>query len=347
MTAPSSHPFGSGDLEEMRHLLCAFQVQMRDDVRRNRRGLGTDDLAKVAAVTEADTIYQIDRVTESGVLEWFDAHWPDRWPAALVMEGLDDHPARIVPAGAAGKEPYLRIIVDPIDGTRGLIHDKRSAWVLTGIAPDRGVATRLGDLMLAVMTEIPTTRQWRSDQVSAVRGGGMPAVQAETHDLVRGQVSPFCPRPSRAKDYNHGFASFARYFAEGKALLAGFEEALWQTMGRTAGEPMSIFEDQYISSGGQIYELMAGHDRLVGDLRPLAFRKLGIVNSLYCHPYDVCTALILEELGGVIVQPDGRPLDAPLNTTHPVSWVGFANPDLATTTLPFIQKLLPQFFGEE
>ena len=92
---------------------------------------------------------------------------------------------------------------------------------------------------------------------------------------------------------------------------------------------------------------MAGHDRMVGDLRPLAFRKLGLVGKLVCHPYDVCTALILEELGGVVVQPDGRPLDAPLNTTHPVSWIGFANPDLAAATLPLIQELIPQFFGEE
>lgn len=331
----------------MRRLLCAFQVQIRDGILRNRRGLGTDGLVEVAAVTEADTIYRIDRITEDSVLAWFDSHWPVQWPAALVMEGLEDHTTRIVPASAAGKGPLLKIIVDPIDGTRGLIHDKRPAWVLTAVAPDRGAATGLKDLNLAVMTEIPTTRQWRSDQVSAMRGGGSPALRVETHDLIRNRVDPARLQPSRAQDFNHGFASFARYFAEGKALLAGFEEALWQAMGRTAGEPMSIFEDQYISSGGQLYELMAGHDRMVGDLRPLAFQKLGMVDGLCCHPYDVCTALILEELGGVVMQPDGRPLDAPLNTTHPVSWIGFANPDLAATTLPFIQELLPQFFGEE
>ena len=31
-----------------------------------------------------------------------------------------------------------RIIVDPIDGTRGLMEQKRRAWVLTGVAPNRG-----------------------------------------------------------------------------------------------------------------------------------------------------------------------------------------------------------------
>jgi hypothetical protein len=128
--------------------------------------------------------------------------------------------------------------------------------------------------------------------------------------------------------------------------LAGFEEALWKRVTGDAREQPPIFEDQYISSGGQLYELMAGHDRMVGDFRPMAFQKLGLSGRLVCHPYDICTALILEELGGVVVRPDGRPLDAPLNTTHPVSWVGFANARLADMTLPLIRELIPQFFGQ-
>jgi hypothetical protein len=30
------------------------------------------------------------------------------------------------------------MIVDPIDGTRNIMYNKRSAWILSGIAPNTG-----------------------------------------------------------------------------------------------------------------------------------------------------------------------------------------------------------------
>ena len=35
--------------------------------------------------------------------------------------------------------------------------------------------------------------------------------------------------------------------------------------------------------------------------------------------------MLLEEAGGVVTDPWGAPLDAPLDTTSPVAWVGYAN----------------------
>ena len=68
------------------------------------------------------------------------------------------------------------------------------------------------------------------------------------------------------------------------------------------------FEDQYISSGGQLYELMAGHDRFVADLRPLFERRRPGGAALCCHPYDLCTELIARELGVLVTDEQGRPL---------------------------------------
>jgi len=113
-------------------------------------------------------------------------------------------------------------------------------------------------------------------------------------------------RPSRAKDFKHGFAGLARFFPEGKVLTAQIEEALWAELyGVGRGASPLIFDDQYIASGGQLYELIAGHDRMQGDLRPLVFRRLGYASELVCHPYDICTAFLLEEAGGIVETPDG------------------------------------------
>jgi len=46
----------------------------------------------------------------------------------------------------------------------------------------------------------------------------------------------------------------------------------------------------------------------------------------------------------VVEQPDGRPLDAPLDTTSPIAWMGYANPTLARTVRPVLQRLMKQHF---
>lgn len=53
----------------------------------------------------------------------------------------------------------MKVIVDPVDGSRGIMYDMYSAWVITGISKNKGGATTLDDIHLAVMTEIPVSKQ--------------------------------------------------------------------------------------------------------------------------------------------------------------------------------------------
>jgi len=336
MTAPSP-----AILEAARRHLCALQVHIRDTIIAARRR-DARHFARVAGVTSADTIYHIDRLSEDAILAWFDAHWPRTLPVELVMEGLEGEPVTF-PRGTPVARTAWKCILDPIDGTRGVMYDKRSAFILAGLAPQRGARTHLGDIVVAVMTELPVAKQDRADQLSAVRGGG---VRAETHDVVRGTRRRWTPRPSRATGFEHGFASWARFFPEGKALLATMEEALWRELGllgKNGGQ--LVFDDQYICTGGQLFELIAGHDRMLGDLRPPAYAKLGYSNaSLCCHPYDICTALIAQEAGCIIEAPTGGPLRVPLDTTSPVAWMGYANPVLARRVRPVLRRLIAAHF---
>jgi hypothetical protein len=84
---------------------------------------------------------------------------------------------------------------------------------------------------------------------------------------------------------------------------------------------------------------------MLGDIRPLVFRKLGLISSLTCHPYDICTALVLTELGGVVEAPGGGPVDAPLDTTSHVTWVGYANEALADLARPALRRALNARLG--
>lgn len=327
------------NLDRARRLLCRLQDEIRRAVSASR-ARGAARLGRVAKVTAADTIYAVDEVSETIVLAWLERHWPRAWPVELVMEGLEEQGPVTFPRGTPVAVTQWKLILDPIDGTRGLMFDKRSAWSLAGLARQRGAKNTLADLVVAAMTELPTSKAAVADQLSAVRGRG---VRADRVDLRTERRKAWRPRPSTARDVAHGFASFAKFFPEGKSWIAAREEALWRALGvsgAAGGQP--VFDDQYLSTGGQLYELIVGHDRFVADVRPLAFARLGLADgaALACHPYDICAALIAQEAGCVVTALDGKPLRAPLDTTSPVAWVGYANATLARRIAPKLGRVL-------
>jgi fructose-1,6-bisphosphatase/inositol monophosphatase family enzyme len=296
--------------EEARRLLCA----LGDHVRALVGGARGIDMAAVAGQTVADTIYAVDRVADEALVRWFEEHWPD---VLLVSEGLDE-PVLV------GRHAAWTVIVDSIDGTRGLMYDKRPAWCLAAAAPPGG---GLADIVAAAMTELPTAKQGAADQLSAVRGGGL---RAERVDVRGGARTALEVRPSAAADLEHSFSGLAKFFLPGKAALAALEAELFGRLGA-----VHVFDDQYLSTGGQLHELITGRDRFVADLRPFVDTE-----GLCCHPYDVCTALLLEEAGGVVTDARGNPLDVPLDNVSPVAWVGYANHALATRIGPVLAELV-------
>ena len=322
-------------LGRARRLLCALQDAIQTTLITARAREGSR-FARVAAVTPEDTIFHVDKLSEAAILGWMEKNWPRAWPVELVMEGLEAETT--FPRGTPVARTEWKLILDPIDGTRCLMYDKRPAWALAGLAPQRGARTALRDIVVAAMTELPTAKAGAVDQFSAIRGGPLMTTR---RDLRTGVIKKWIPRPSTARDCDHGFASFVKFFPEGKALAAGIEEELWRGLGLHGKDGGArVFDDQYLSTGGQLYELLVGHDRMIADLRPLLLPRVGMPAALCCHPYDICTALLLEAAGGVVEAPGGGPLRAPLDTTTPVAWVGYANPELARRIRPVLKRVL-------
>jgi len=332
-------------LEELRSLLCEMQTTVQACVLSARDAATGDELSAVVAVEASDTLFRVDRIAEEAVLAWFHDSWPANRPVELVMEGLEGRGAVVFPEDATPESMALKCLIDPVDGTRSFMHDKRSAWVLAGLAPHKGSANCLSDIAVAAMTELPPRKQRLADQLSAVRGGGAAGIVARRVDIDNGEADAFRPHPSRAGDLEHGFAAFSRFFPQAKTLLCEFEAALWKELYGEKGPP-SIFEDQYMCSGGQLYELLSGRDRMLGDLRPEALRKLGLEDALVPHPYDLCAVLIAEEAGCPVSDPLGRPLEAPMDTQSPVSWIGFANETLEAAIRPSFEACYAAFFAK-
>ena len=329
----------AGVEELLREKLCALGGAVRDAVLEGRRRSAAEELSKVAGSGGGDTIYAVDKFGEEAVGEWFRTNWPADMPVQVVMEGIEGE--WCFPEGTAAAKTDWKCIIDPIDGTRGLMYDKRSAWSLAGVAPQRGEETMLSGIVAAAMTEIPVSKQWRADQFSATREGG---VRGISFDVLRGGEAELLATPSQARDFRHGFASLAKFFPEGRTLTSQIEERIWdELVGLNASASPEVFDDQYLSTGGQFHELLAGRDRMVGDIRPLVFRALDMDGSLTCHPYDACAWLVLERAGVVFEHPLGGFPDAPLDTESGVAWVGYANTTLAEAMRPVLQKTLRGF----
>ena len=299
-----------------------------------------EELSRVAEDAAGDTLYSVDKVSEALLVAGLAEEAERHGGLVLVAEGIGGGRVTL-PAGRAEESCRYRVIVDPIDGTRELMYQKRPAWVLTGVAPNRGDATRLSDIELGVQTEIPLVKQYLGDELWAVRGQG---AHAERVNVLSGERAPLSLRPSRAATIEQGFAMVTRFFPGVREELAAIdEEIVRELVGPPAPGKAACFEDQYLSSGGQLYELMAGHDRFVAELRPLMAPLLqarGIALGLCCHPYDICTALIAEELGVVVEDPAGGPLDCALDVDSEVAWVGYANRELARQIGPILRAAL-------
>jgi fructose-1,6-bisphosphatase/inositol monophosphatase family enzyme len=327
------------DVHALLALLQSLEREIRDAVVAACSEQSLSELRSVADDGPGDTIYRIDKVSEEVLVERIAAAAGGLGGVALVAEGLPGGEL-VLPRGHAGV-PAWRVIVDPIDGTRGLMYQKRSAWVLAAAARNRGPSTRSSDIVVAVQTEIPLLKQHLGDELWAVRGEG---AHLSRVDRFSGRVTKLELSPSRAPTLLHGYAMLTRFFPGARDELAAIdEEIMLELMGASPAGKALCFEDQYASTGGQLYELMVGHDRFNADLRPLMrplLEKRGQPAGLCCHPYDVCTALIASEAGVILTDPWGAPLDVPLEVEADVAWVGYANAAIRARVEPVLRAAL-------
>ena len=299
-----------------------------------------DELSRVAADEAGDTIFAVDRVSEEVLVTFCEREMAPINPLILIAEGLDGGQI-VLPREAAESDAVWRVIVDPIDGTRGLMYQKRSAWVLTGVAPNREPATNLQDIELAVQTEVPLVKQHLSDTLWAIRGEG---AQAERFNRLTNERAALALQPSRAQTIEQGYAMIARFFPGARDELAAIDEEVVQgALGPSMAGKANCFEDQYASSAGQLYELIAGHDRFIADLRPLLgplMSKRGLPLPICCHPYDLCTELIAREAGVFVTDVHGNALQARLAVEPDVAWAGYANAQIRAQIEPLLRQAL-------
>ncbi len=298
-----------------------------------------DALAEAPVQGHGDLSYRLDLHAEEIIDRFFRSEWRGG-PVTVVSEGTG---TRTYPDGAKSGEARYRIIIDPLDGTRELMYDKRSAWVLTGVALNRGDTTTLSDILYALQTEVPPSKQGVGSVLWAFKGEG--AVhelwQVDGSPALRGQ-RPL--RPSQATNLQNGYAVFTDFFSPGPRLAtAHLSQRVLEEVSRLRGGDLdAVFSDQYISNAGQLYLLATGAYRFVADLRPVLQRGApgGALRGPCSHPYDLCTSLIATEAGAIVTDEHGEGLRYPLDTDTDCAWVGYANDAIRSLMEPPLRRAL-------
>ena len=332
------------DVDRLLARIRGIHEAIRDRVVASCETRSGDELAAVVGDDAGDTLFAIDRVSEEVLVAEFEALARD-WPLLLVAEGLGQDGRLVLPRDTQPNDVEIVVLVDPIDGTRGLMYQKRSAWVLTGVAPFRPqgsmLAATLADIELAVQTEIPLVKQHLCDVLWAVAAGG---AHSERLNRLTGERRPLRLGPSRAQTIAQGYGGLARFFPGARAELAAIDDAVVaRVLGAGQKGRARSFEDQYISSGGQLYELMVGHDRWIADLRPLVeplLRARHEALGLCAHPYDLATELIAREAGVIVTDGAGERLRAPLDVFSEIAWIGYANEAIRAQVEPALREAL-------
>lgn len=298
-------------------------------------------LDEVVAEGAGDMIFRIDELAETAIRDYFAAHADAVPPFAFVAEGFEDGYAEI-----GGGAPQYWICCDPIDGSRCIMLDKRSAFFLSSVAPVADSKTpSLLDAIAAVMVELPTSKQGWADEYVAVQARPLVATRAEVFGAAR---RPITVRPSAAATLHDGFGYVVDFFPGTHLLAAELAEAIGQAgAGAVEAGRARLFNDQYACTGGQMVELML-HDRCCFDLRPLFFeieasRGAAVSTGLCCHPYDCAGALVARSAGVIITDGFGAPLNPTFGVHEPVHWCGYANSEIRARIEPIVQQFLAKY----
>jgi fructose-1,6-bisphosphatase/inositol monophosphatase family enzyme len=302
-----------------------------------------EELSHAHGAGAGDVTYGIDVPAEQVLQRWFE-EIARREPISLLSE---DAGWRHLGPGRNGGVRELdgfdhggvRVAVDPVDGTRNLMADLRSAWsVIAVCGPGPGIP-RLSDAAGGVLSEIPDSRGSEARLFRATTDGGVRCSRESVRDgSLRGDGIWHADGDDRA---DNGYFPFFRYAPDMRPDVARIEAAFFARLeAHEKADVRTCWDDQYISNGGQLALLTLGTYRMIADLRAFLARRSGRTTPT-CKPYDCAGAIVVARAAGCIVTSvGGEELDFEIDTSTPVSFAGWANARTRARLEPHLNAVL-------
>ena len=329
-------------VQRLEALLDSIRIATRARLAAEESIRGLSPAAEVVGDGAGDVTYGIDLESEEVVTRWLE-ECAREGPLSLFTEDIG---WRHAGAGGDGwtELPDFdhggpRIAIDPIDGTRPLLGDLRSAWTSIAACPPGPSEPRASDVTFGLLGELPSsmTESWRV--IRAQRGAG--AIM-ERHSFAPTSEAVGAPLIADTDDRpDHGVFSFFRFSPHQRPRIAAVEADFFARISAEEGaDLMHCYDDQYVCNVGQLVHLALGSYRLIADLRA-HLTSPDEAPAVTSKPYDLAAAiLVAREAGCVVTAPDGANLDFPLDATTPVSFVGWVNEPTAERLAPHLEAAL-------
>ncbi|MFT4541569.1 MAG: hypothetical protein ACI841_000219 [Planctomycetota bacterium] len=338
--SPEQQEFGRSWRRPLAHLADRMRTAARSALNEALQQPELSDFATPTGRGVGDWTFALDDGPEAVLSEWLeecareaplsllteDAGWRHRGPGpragtTVELDGFDHGGARIA--------------VDPVDGTRNLMFDLRPAWSVLSFAGPGPNEPRFADLSAGMVSEIPASGARSYRRLWAVRGAGCERERYElSDDASAGVAAPDnCVHSGQALHVDaddrpdNGYFSFFTYDSQLRPTVARVAASFFARLEKHEGAQLSsCYDDQYISSGGQLALLSQGSYRFVADLRSTTGEWHGRSTQV-AKPYDMAgAALCAMEAGAIVESVDGSALDIPIDATTPVDFIAFANP---------------------
>jgi len=329
-------------VQRLEALLDSIRIATRARLAAEESIRGLSPAAEVVGTGAGDVTYGIDLESEEVVTSWF-LECAREGPLSLFTEDMGWRHAGPGDDGWTALPDFdhggARVIIDPIDGTRPLLGDLRSAWTSIAACPAGAGEPRASDVTFGLLGELPSslTESWRV--IRAQRGAGATMERRTFAPTSEAIVAPLVVDSDDRPD--HGVFSFFRFSPHQRPRIAALEADFFERIAAGEGaDLMHCYDDQYVCNVGQLVHLALGSYRLIADLRGhlTSPDDAPVVTS---KPYDLAAAvLVAGEAGCVVTAPDGAPLDFPLDATTPVSFVGWVNEPTAKRLAPHLQAAL-------
>jgi fructose-1,6-bisphosphatase/inositol monophosphatase family enzyme len=302
-----------------------------------------DAIARPHSIGAGDVTYGIDVPTEIVLDRWLE-EIAAKAPISLLTE---DAGWRHRGPGKTGRVVELdgfdhggpRIVVDPIDGTRNLMTDLRSAWSVIAVCEPGESEPWMRDVTGGVLAEIPDSRGDHARVFQATRGGRVVLAHERSSDgawLTRGAW-----RADADARADNGYFPFFRYLADMRPSIADIEARFFARLAEhEKSDVRTCYDDQYISNGGHLALLTLGTYRMIADLRQWLALRRG-QPTMTTKPYDIAGAVLVARTAGCIVTAvGGGELDFPLDVKTPISFVGWANEATRARLEPHLNAVL-------
>ena len=223
------------------------------------------------------------------------------------------------------------VLIDPVDGSRELMRDERAAWLIFAYGKWKGKETKLKDIQGVILGRLPPSREHIYEFILASETTE-PLVYKFDLTTLRGrnienleewEVEELKNRG--LNDIDHSHICFVAPFPPYKHV-AEIADNFWNAVGNKV-----IFNEQYLTTAGQMLAMLEGKISLIVDIRKIIKNRYG-VDMLCAHPYDVPAAYILKKLGAIVTGKDmkeesfwNQPL-IPLNTD--MEFIAFPNKEM-------------------